>query len=324
LTRVRRSFAAALLLLACGVAGADARGDAIRAFEQRQDRAALEQFEALARAAPDDAELQNYLGRARLRLGQVEPAVAALERAVELAPANSQYHLNASGALGQQVQQVGMFKKMSIGGKVKQHMLRAVELAPESVPAREALMQFYAQAPGIAGGDIKLARQQVEVVMPLNASVGLRMQASLARHEKKPDAEVDAAWAKAVAADDADASNHFAYATYLTSRERWDEAFAQLDALARLKPGSAGVKYQHGRAAALSGKRLAEGETALKSYLETGPKADNDPNRDAAHWRLGMIYEKAGRKDEARAEYQASLKENPEFKQAREALDALD
>jgi len=307
-----RCAIAVLALLISGAAHADARADAIKAFGQRQDRAALAQFEALATAAPDDAELQNYLGRARLRLGQVETGVAALERAVELAPDNADYHLNAAGGLGQLVQQVGMFKKMSIGGKVKKHM------------EREALMQFYAQAPGIAGGDMKLARQQADVVMPLNASVGLRLQAILARHEKKSDAEVDAAWAKAVATDDADGSNHFAYATYLTSRERWDDAFAQLDALARLKPGTPGVKYQLGRAAALSGKRLPEGEAALKSYLETGPKAENDPGLDAAHWRLGMVLEKAGRKDEARAQYQASLKENSNFKQAREALDALD
>jgi len=321
---MRRTFAVAALLLACGLAHADARGDAIRAFEQRQDRAALEQFEALAKAAPGDAELQNYLGRARLRLGQVEPAVAALERAVELAPANSQYHLNASGALGQQVQLVGMFKKMSLGGKVKQHMLRAVELAPESVPAREALMQFYAQAPGIAGGDKKLARKQIEAVMPIDASAGLRMQASLAQIEDKPEAEVTAAWEKAVAADDAEHRARFSYAIVLQGLKRWDAAFAQLDALAKLMPAAPAVKYQYGRAAALSGQRLAEGEAALKSYLQTGPKADGDPGRDAAHWRLGMIYEKAGRKDEARAQYELSLKENPAFKQAREALDALD
>ncbi len=322
---MRRSFAvAALALLAVTDAWADARGDAIRAFEQRQDRAALEQFEALAKATPDDAELQNYLGRARLRAGQIEPAVTALERAVELAPANSQYHLNASGALGQQVQLVGVFKKMSIGGKVKAHMLRAVELAPESVPAREALMQFYAQAPGIAGGDMKLAQKQVDVVMPINASAGLRMQAFLTRLEKKPEAEQAAAWEKAVASDDAEGRARFSYALALQDAKRWDEAFAQLDTLAKLRPTAPAVKYQLGRAAALSGQRVAEGEAALKSYLETGPKADSDPGRDAAHWRLGMIHEKAGRKDEARAQYQASLKENPGFKQAREALDALD
>jgi tetratricopeptide (TPR) repeat protein len=326
--RAPRAAVAALALLACGAAfteaRADARGDAVRAFEQRQDRAALERFEALASAAPDDAELQNYLGRARLRAGQVNEGVAALERAVKLAPDNSTYHLNLSGGLGQQVELVGVFKKMGIAGRVKDHIERAVALAPDSVRAREALMQFYAQAPGIAGGSMDKAREQVAHVMRTNTSVGLRMQASLARIEKKPDAEITAAWEQAVAADDAEGTARFAYATYLTSRERWDEAFVQLEALAKLRPGAPAVKYQLGRAAALSGKRLAEGEAALKSYLETGPQAEGDLGRDAAHWRLGMVLEKAGRRDEARAQYQASLKENPGFKQAREALDKLD
>jgi tetratricopeptide (TPR) repeat protein len=316
--------ACVLALLGCGMARADERSDAIRAFDQRQDRVAAERFEALAKAAPDDAELQNYLGRARLRVGQVAAGVDALERAVVLKPDNSAYHLNASGGLGQLVNEVGMFKKMSIAGRVKEHMVRAVELAPESVPAREALMQFYAQAPGIAGGDMKLARKQVEVVMPLDASVGLRMQAILAGFEDKSEAEVIAAWEKAVAADDAEGRSRFAYALYLQGLKRWDAAFAQLDALAKLKPDAPGVRYQFGRGAALSGQRVADGESALKAYLETGPKADSDPGRDAAHWRLGMVYEKGGRKDDARAEYKLSLKENPQFKQAREALDELD
>ena len=320
--------ALALALLACGAplsdAWADQRGDAIKAFESRQDREAAAQFEALAKAAPDDAELQHYLGRARLRIGQVGPGVAALERAVELAPANGAYRLSLSGGLGQQINTVGMFKKMSLAGKVREQMEKAVELAPQSVAAREALMQYYAQAPGIAGGDMKLAKQQVEIVMPLDAPAGLRMQAVLAGFEKKKEAEVIAAWEKAIANDDAEHRARFGYQLYLQSLKRWDAAFAQLDALAKLRPGAPGVKYQLGRAAALSGQRIAEGEAALKSYLETGPKADSDPGRDAAHWRLGMVYEKAGKKDEARAQYQASLKENPGFTQAREALDDLD
>ena len=316
--------ALALALLACGAAHADERASAIKAFEQRQDREALAQFEALAKAAPDDAELQNYLGRARLRAGQVATGVAALERSVELAPANSAYRLHLSGGLGQQINTVGMFKKMSMAGRVKEQMEKAVELAPESVAAREALMQFYAQAPGIAGGDMKLAQKQVDIVMPLSAAAGLRMQAILAGAEKKKEAEVIAAWEKAIATDDAENRSRFGYQLYLQNVKRWGEAFAQLDALAKLKPDAPGVKYQLGRAAALSGQRLAEGEAALKSYLESGPKADSDPGRDAAHWRLGMLYEHARKKDEARAQYQASLKENPEFTQAREALDDLD
>jgi hypothetical protein len=50
--------------------------------------------------------------------------------------------------------------------------------------------------------------------------------------------------------------------------------------------------------------------TALKAYLaapvEGGPAPAN------AHYRLGMIAEKRGAKGEARTEYQAALRLNPE------------
>lgn len=311
-------------VLFAGVAGADERGDAIKAFESRQDRAALAQLEALAKATPGDAEVQDYLGRAWLRASQAEPAVAALTRAVELAPARSDYHRHLASALGQQIQQVGMFKKIGLSKRLKQHMDRAVELDPDSTEAREALMQFYAQAPGIAGGSMDKAREQAAAIVKLNPAEGPRLDAIMARFDKKPEVEVIAAWEKAVAAPGATLDTGLQYGYYLQQLERWGAAFAQFDALAKANPASQVPLYQFGRTAVLSGQRLGEGEKALKAYLEAGPKGESDPTREAAHWRLGNVLEKAKRRDEARAQYQLALKENPDFTQAREALDKLD
>ena len=315
---------AALALFTAGTAFADGRADAIKAFESRQDRAALAQLESLAKAAPQDAELQDYLGRARLRAGQVEPAVAALTRAVELAPEASEYHRHLAGALGQHIQQASFLKKPGLAKRMREHMERAVALDPNSVRAREALMQYYAQAPGIAGGSVDKAREQAVAVAQFNPAEGLRLQASMARFDNKPEAEVVAAWEKAVAAPGATWEARLEYGQYLQARGRWEPAFAQFDALVKADPAAPGPQYQVGKTAALSGQRLADGEKALRAYLETGPKADSDPPREAAHWRLGQVLHKAGRKDEARAQYQLALKENPDFAQAKEALDKLD
>jgi tetratricopeptide (TPR) repeat protein len=313
--------AAALALLAGGEALADARADAIKAFDARQDRAALAQLQALAKTTPDDAELQDYLGRALTRAAQGEAAVAALTRAVELAPQKAEYHLHLVSALGVQVSQVGMLKKMSIAKQVREHAARAVELDPASVRARESLMQFYIQAPGIAGGSMDKAREQAAAIARLNAAEGLRIDAILARADKKPDAEIVAAWEKAIAAPGASDDARMQYAFYLQAQEQWEAAFAQFDALAKK---NAGALYQVGRTAAMSGKNLEGGEKALRAYLETGPKAENDPAIEAAHWRLGLVLEKAKRRDEARAQYQAALKQNPDFQQAQDALDKLE
>ncbi|MGQ0586271.1 MAG: tetratricopeptide repeat protein [Gammaproteobacteria bacterium] len=315
------SVLAALALLSSGAVGADARGDAIKAFDTRQDRVALGLLQAAAKAAPDDAELHAYLGRAYTRAAQGEPAVAALTRALELAPDKADIHLHMVSALGQYISQVGMFKKMSLGKQVKEHSERAVALDPSSVRARESLMQFYIQAPGIAGGSMDKAREQAAAVARLDPAEGLRLDAILARADKKPDTEVVAAWEKAIAAPGAPPNTRMQYAFYLQGLEQWDAASAQFEILART---NAGALYQVGRTAAMSGKNLEAGEKALRAYLETGPRAENDPAIEAAHWRLGLVLEKATRRDEARAQYELALKENPDFKQAREALDKLD
>ena len=62
--------------------------------------------------------------------------------------------------------------------------------------------------------------------------------------------------------------------------------------------------------------------TALKRYLAATP-GPNDPPLAAAHWRLGMIYELMVRKVDARAEYEAALKIDPKYAEAKSALSKL-
>ena len=115
---------------------------------------------------------------------------------VMVAPDGAAYMVSA---LGQHISQVGMFKKMSLGKKVKEHAERAAALDASSIRARESLMQFYIQAPGIAGGSMDKAREQAAAIARINPAEGLRIDAILARVDKKPDAEVVAAWEKAIA-----------------------------------------------------------------------------------------------------------------------------
>ena len=57
-------------------------------------------------------------------------------------------------------------------------------------------------------------------------------------------------------------------------------------------------------------------------YLAYTPK-ENEPALANAHYVLGAIYEKEGKKAEAKQAYQAALKLNPTLKQASEALKRL-
>ena len=77
--------------------------------------------------------------------------------------------------------------------------------------------------------------------------------------------------------------------------------------------------YHLGRTASLANTNLARGEEALKKYVAYTPK-ENEPTLASAHYYLGAIYEKQGRKAEAKQAYQAALKLNPSLTRASEAL----
>jgi tetratricopeptide (TPR) repeat protein len=47
------------------------------------------------------------------------------------------------------------------------------------------------------------------------------------------------------------------------------------------------------------------------------------PNFYEAHYALGQAYEKKGDKEKAKKAYEAALKYNPQYEQAKEALDKL-
>jgi Tfp pilus assembly protein PilF len=53
------------------------------------------------------------------------------------------------------------------------------------------------------------------------------------------------------------------------------------------------------------------------------PKDASPATTSVAHYVLGMIYERQGKKDGARPEYQMALTMNPKNADAKKALDAL-
>jgi cytochrome c-type biogenesis protein CcmH/NrfG len=69
----------------------------------------------------------------------------------------------------------------------------------------------------------------------------------------------------------------------------------------------------------LSGQRLERGAAALEKFLAEAP-AENPVPRDAAHNRLGQIYEKLKDPAKARENFAAAVKLNPGNKEAAAGL----
>ena len=74
----------------------------------------------------------------------------------------------------------------------------------------------------------------------------------------------------------------------------------------------------------MAGQRLDDGLAAFRRCLELpSPHSKDAPSVANLHWRLGLVWEKKNQPEQARAEYLAALKEQPDFRQARQALEKL-
>jgi tetratricopeptide (TPR) repeat protein len=260
---------------------------AVELYSQHKPVEAQKAFEALAPTAPDNADIQFYLGRLALQRNDPEPAVGYLEKAVALSPNDSRIHLRLGDAYGISAQKAGFFSQIGWARKCQAEYQKAVELDPRNIEARLSLMEYCRQAPGIVGGGLDKALVQAQEIKKLDYTEGCAALGSIYTADKK-----------------------------------YDLASDEYEAALKVKPDDYGALYQTGRLAVLSGARLDRGLAVLQQCLTLTPP-DGQPPYAAVHWRMGNILEKKGDKPGARAAYEAALKADPKFPQAIEALKNL-
>lgn len=105
-------------------------------------------------------------------------------------------------------------------------------------------------------------------------------------------------------------------------QEKFQEAFELFEQMVADSSENWAAIYQVGRTAALSGQNLERAEQCFKLYLQSD-RGRNNPSLAAAHWRLGMVYERDGQKDLARQHYETALQLDPKLEQAKKALKKL-
>lgn len=254
--------------------------------------------------------------------GRVEPAVKSMEAAVRAEPNNPVYHFWLARAYGEQAERVGNpVRLMRIAGRAKAAFERSVALAPDYLDGREGLMQFFLQAPGVAGGSDANARTQAREIARRDPYRGAIALATLERKNKDPEALVRA-YESAIAQFSDSVAPYTALISALTERKDWARAWNAVERLERARPDWRPARYTFGRVAAMSGQRLDVGERYLREYLTREPEKGN-PSHGGAHWRLGMILEHRGDRAGARREYQEAVRLDPTLSGAKQSLSKL-
>jgi tetratricopeptide (TPR) repeat protein len=356
---MRRVLAGVAILLILAAPAFSAKNDSpiVALMEGGHWKRARTQVMPRVQANPNDPESAYLLSRVKQAFGDLEGALQAAEKAVALDGNNAEYHANLADIVGEMAGTAGMFKGLSLAHRFKKEAEAAIAIDPKNIDAREGLVDFYLDAPGIAGGDKQKAREIAEEIVKLDATRGCLMRARIAQSEKnlakqeaafldavnanpkhysahvrlaefylsdkvnKPDLAEKAA-DEAVNADAGRAGAYAALAQIYASQGRLAELDALLAQAEKNVPDDLGAEYRAGRTFLLAGKELARAESYFRNYLGQEPEA-NEPNAGAAHWRLGLVLEKEGRKSEAVTELQAAVRLDPKLEDAKKDLKRL-
>jgi tetratricopeptide (TPR) repeat protein len=293
---------------------------AVRLYDARQYGPARQAFEAVTEADPRNARAY-YLGRVAFGQGDGGKAADRFEKAVALEPRNADYHFWLGQAYGREAQHVSKFRAPFLAKKIRHEFETAVALDPNGVDGRSGLLSYYLIAPGFMGGSVDKAREQAREIARLSPMKGLLADGAIAERQKDMTG-AERAYMTAVAQFPDSVFTYYTLGNMYQRTKQYDKALALYDRLRARKPDERAVHYYTGRAIALSGQNLPRAEQELTGYLRL-PLDDADPPLSSAHNYLGLTYEKQGRRDLARREYQTAVQLDPDREDAKQGLERV-
>lgn len=257
-------------------------------------------------------------GKDALAHGQWDKAGELFEQAVKSSPNNAQYHFWLGRAYGAQAQNASLFSAPGLASKTRTEFERAVQLDPNYNDARFGLIEYYMQAPGFLGGSEEKALQQAQEVRKRDAVEGHRAFALIYNRQKKPEL-ARKEYYDAIREEPNSPDAHYMLGVFLMSEKNYKQSREELATVLRLDATFMPAHFRIGQIAVLAGDDFVNGEASLRKYLTYKPDEDEPPVHRAWYW-LGQIYEKQGRKADAKQSYAMSLRLRPGQKDVTEAL----
>jgi tetratricopeptide (TPR) repeat protein len=301
-------------------------------------------FRALAAAhGSNDAEGWYLNASVKQLWGDLDEAEKLAERAVAANPREARYHYRLAVIAGIKAQKAGVLHQLGLARKFKKEADATLAIDPNHLGALDMMLEFYLQAPGIAGGDKAKAKAIADQMMKIDPVQGYRAQVTLARFEKQPErvegllrksvevspgswiAQMDLATWCATHAKFAEAEHHAReairalpdravgyglLAVALVHQDKWTELDTTLAQAEKADPDNL-IPYYRAANNCLSRKvELPRAERYFRKYLSQEPEPETSTHANT-HWRLGLVLEQEGRKPEAIAEFQTAVKMDP-------------
>ncbi len=354
---LRRFIAFLAVVLVLPVGQAIASDEIVTLMEDGHYRRAQKLIDARATAQPDDPTTLYQRARMKLATGDAAAALPLAEKAATLSPKDADHRYLVAQCVGTMAQRSSALKGLGLAKRFKREAEAALALDPRNGETYEGLIEFYSVAPGIAGGNDKRAAALAETLVAIDAVRGRLAQARLFFRDKQ-EARGEEALRQALAAEPKSYRVRMTLVRFLAdeTRKKWTEAEVHSKAALAISPGrvtayaalaglyahlqrwedldrilaaseralpeNLSAHYQAARTLLGDDREHARAERLLRRYLTQEPEI-GAPTPAHAHWRLGLVLEKQGRKPEALAEVQTALRLKPDLDDAKKDLKRL-
>jgi tetratricopeptide (TPR) repeat protein len=320
---VRLKLKAAGVLAAAWVAMATAACAQIPAATLTQGNADLQAGaadKAIALLSPLPAtgsgadESQNLLCRVRFTLQQWSQAATECQQAVTLSGQNSLYHMWLGRVLGQEASHANFLSAYGLAKKSLAEMQAAVQADPKNVDAMSDLGDYYAQAPGIAGGGADKAQAVATQMAAVDAARASQLRGDIALAAKNyTAAEQDYKQAIAASADPSDLWT--VLAAFYKGRQQWSDLDSAIQSCvaAAAKNKDTGVALYDAAGVLIASKRNPQLAAQLLAQYLSGSQLTEDGPAFIAHIRLSRLKQQLGDAAGAQQELAAAASLAKEF-----------
>ncbi|MBK8600702.1 MAG: hypothetical protein IPN80_09300 [Flavobacterium sp.] len=137
-------------------------------FKSGKYELAKSYFETSLQQNPNDLKTIEYLGDIECHYKKWEAAVPFYLKLTKLKPNNAEFFYKYGGAMGMQAKEANKFKALALLDDVKAAFKKAIQLNPNHIGARWALLEIYIQLPGFVGGSESKAKKYADELLKIS------------------------------------------------------------------------------------------------------------------------------------------------------------
>src|SRR5277367_3636739 len=267
-------------LLFLVVASADSQEVMRRASALYQRTEYESSLHVLAEDPAPGADAYLLSGKNYFMLGDYKKATEFFEKALALAPNNSDCELWLGRAWGRRAETGGWLMAGVHASKVRQHFEKAVALDPHNREAKNDLFSFYLNAPGFLGGGIEKAEAIALSIAKERPPESEFEQAQIAER-RKDYASAEAHLRRAMELAPNEAGRIVDLARYVAKRGRLAESDALFEKARKLEPSKPTVAFAEARVDIENHRNLEQARGLLEGYLHASLTPDDPPRQEA-------------------------------------------